>query len=83
MCQPILVSPSFDIPFKLAVDASNIRAGAVVMKSDENDSDHPLCYFSKKINSAQKNYSVIEKELLAMIMAVQFFSVYLPPLDLC
>ena len=79
MCQPILASPNFDLPFKMAVDASNIGAGAVLLQSDESGVDHPVCYFSRKFNSAQKNYAVIEKELLALIMALQFFSVYLPP----
>ena len=54
-------------------------AGAVLLQSDDNGVEHPVCYFSKKFNSAQQNYSVVEKELLAIILALQFFSVYLPP----
>lgn len=36
-----------------------------------------MLYFSKKLNSAQRNYSVVEKELLALIWAHQHFSVYI------
>lgn len=79
-CRPILVSPNFDIPSKLAVDASNIGAGAVLMQSDENSVDHPVCYFSKKKVLLKKIILLgTEKELLPMIMALQVFSVYLPP----
>ena len=77
--RPILHSPDFKRPFKLATDASNLGAGAVLLQSDHNDVDHPISYFSRKFNSAQQNYSVVEKELLAIILALQFFSAYLPP----
>lgn len=38
--------------------------------------DHPVSYFSRKFNSYQENYSVIEKEVLALIWALQYFDVY-------
>lgn len=34
-------------------------------------------FFSKKFNIHQRNYSVIEKEALALILAIQHFEVYL------
>ena len=34
-------------------------------------------FFSKKFNKHQKNYSTIEKECLALILAIQQFEVYL------
>ena len=39
--------------------------------------DHPVCYFSKKFNKHQKNYSRVEKECLSLILALQHFEVYL------
>ena len=77
--RPILHSPDFGNSFKLATDSSNIGAGAVLLQADQNDVDHPVCYFSRKFNTAQQNYSVVEKELLALILALEFFSAYLPP----
>ena len=58
---PVLQAPNFEKQFKLACDASQVGAGAVLIQEDDKNVDHPVCYFSKKFNSAQKNYSVIEK----------------------
>ena len=38
--------------------------------------DHPICYFSRKFNKHQINYSTIEKEALGPLLALQFFEVY-------
>lgn len=73
---PVLLAPRFDQPFKLHVDASHVGAGAVLLQADDNGVDHPVCFFSKKFNSYQLNYSVIEKEALALILALQHFRVY-------
>ena len=47
------------------------------MQEDGNGVDHPVSYFSKKFNKHQKNYSIIEKECLSLIFALQHFEVYL------
>lgn len=36
----------------------------------------PVCYFSRKFNKYQLNYSTIEKEALALVRALQHFNVY-------
>jgi len=74
---PVLAAPNFDRSFKLEVDASAVGAGAVLLQEDDAGVDHPVCYFSKKFNKQQKNYSVIEKETLELLLALQFFEVYL------
>ena len=74
---PVLLAPDFDKCFKLAVDASDVGIGAILLQEDNNGIDHPVCYFSKKFNKHQKNYSTIEKECLALILAIQQFAVYL------
>ena len=74
---PVLKAPNFNCRFKLAVDASDIGAGSVLLQEGENGIDHPVCYFSKKFNKSQMNYSTIEKECLSLILAVQHFEVYL------
>jgi hypothetical protein len=74
---PVLLAPNFDKAFKLAVDASDVGAGSVLLQEDSKGVDHPVCYFSKKFNQQQKNYSTIEKECLALVLAIQHFEVYL------
>ena len=48
-----------------------------LLQEDNNGIDHPVCYFSKKFNKHQKNYSTIERECLALILTIQQFEVYL------
>ena len=74
---PVLLAPNFCKPFKLAVDASDVGAGGVLLQEDENGVDHPVCYFSHKFNKHQKVYSTIEKECLALILSLQFFEPHL------
>ena len=74
--KPVLAAPSFDLPFKLAVDASDVGIGAVLLQEDKQGIDHPVSYFSKKFNHNQRKYSTIEKEALAMLSALQHYEVY-------
>ncbi|XP_030260635.1 uncharacterized protein LOC115573802 [Sparus aurata] len=58
------------------VDASHVGAGAVLVQADEQGVDRPVSFFSKKFNRHQVNYSVVEKEALALVWALQHFAVY-------
>lgn len=73
---PVLTAPNFSEPFKLEVDASDVGVGAVLLQTDKNGVDHPVSYFSKKFNIHQVKYSTIEKETLALLLALQHFEVY-------
>ena len=46
--EPVLTAPDFSKRFHLAVDASDVGAGAVLLQSDDKDIEHPICYFFKK-----------------------------------
>lgn len=61
---------------KLEVVASGTGAGAVLLQEDSSGIDHPVCFFSKKFSAAQRRYSTIEKEALAMLWALQHFAAY-------
>ena len=74
---PVLAAPNFSCPFKLAVDASDLAVGGVLLQDDAMGIEHPVSYFSKKLLKNQRNYSTIEKECLSIILAVQHFEVYL------
>ena len=74
---PVVMAPNFQKQFLLMVDASGVGAGAVLMQSDSEGIEHPVCYFSCKFNPSQRNYLTIEKEALALVLALQNFNVYL------
>ncbi len=74
--EPVLSAPNFEVAFKLEVDASEVGAGAVLLQEDKGEINHPICYYSKKFNRSQRNYSTIEKEALALLLALQHFEVY-------
>ena len=79
LSEPVLMAPSFEKPFSLFVDASDIGIGAVLLQEDANGMDHPVCYYSRKFNSHQHNYLAVEKEKLALVLSLQHFEVYLSP----
>lgn len=62
---PVLAAPSMDKPFKLQVDASHVGAGGVLLQQDEFGIENK--FEKTKQNKHQLNYSVIEKEALALI----------------
>ena len=74
---PQLAHPDLERPFTLYTDASNIAVGAILLQRDLNGVERPVSFFSKKLSSAQRNYSTFERECLAVICALEHFRVYL------
>ncbi|XP_071483344.1 uncharacterized protein [Diadema antillarum] len=74
---PVLAAPNFDKQFILMVDASDTGGGGALMQKDDNGVDHPVAYMSRKFNKHQRRYSTVEKETLALVMALRHFDVYL------
>ena len=75
---PVLIAPDFTKPFALQTDASDHASGAVFLQEVEGIL-HPIAYHSNKFTVHQKQYSTIEKELLAFVSAIQKFQCYLQP----
>ena len=63
---PVLRYPDHDKQFVVECDASNYAIGGVLSQQDENGELHPVYYYSKKLNKAEINYSITEKELLSI-----------------
>ena len=74
---PVLTAPNFENPFKLAVDASNFGMGGVLLEDYEHGLEHPVCYFSKKFDNFQKNYSTFKKGAFALLSSLRLVDVYL------
>ena len=74
---PILRSPDFTQPFILQTDASDRGVGAVLSQLDDEEQEHPIAYFSKKLLPREERYSTVEKECLAIKLGVHAFRIYL------
>ncbi|XP_050125053.1 uncharacterized protein LOC126602262 [Malus sylvestris] len=73
---PIIVPPDWSLPFELMCDASDYALGAVLgQRKDKRP--HAIYYASRTLNDAQLNYSTTEKELLAVVFALDKFRSYL------
>ena len=73
---PILWLPDFDRQFILQADASDLGVGAALLQRYE-DGLFPIAYASKKLLPREKNYSVIERECLAIVFGIRKFQKYL------
>ncbi|XP_024041924.1 uncharacterized protein LOC112099055 [Citrus clementina] len=73
---PIMQSPDWSLPFELMCDASDFAVGAVLGQRMDGK-PFVIYYASKTLDSAQMNYSTTEKELLAMVFALNKFRSYL------
>ncbi|CAN6721096.1 unnamed protein product [Malus baccata var. baccata] len=73
---PIIVPPDWSFPFELMCDASDYALGAVLGQKKEKR-PHVIYYGSRTLNDAQLNYSTTEKELLAVVFALDKFRSYL------
>ncbi|GKV33273.1 hypothetical protein SLEP1_g41801 [Rubroshorea leprosula] len=73
---PIIQSPDWSLSFEVMCDASNHAVGAVLGQRREGK-PFVVYYASRTLNSAQRNYSTTEKELLAVVFALDKFRSYL------
>ena len=73
---PIMQPPDWTLPFEIMCDASDYAIGAVLGQRKDKK-PYVIYYASKSLNSAQMNYSTTEKELLAVVFALDKFRSYL------
>ena len=68
---PVLRCPDHDKPFFLEVDASQYALGTVLSQRNERGKLQPVGYFSKTLIPAEHNYDVYDRELLALVRALE------------
>ena len=66
--ETLLAYPDFNKKFTIHTDASDFQLGAVIMQENK-----PLAFFSRKLTSAQRNYTTTEKELLSVVETLKEF----------
>ncbi|KAK7091989.1 hypothetical protein V1264_009601 [Littorina saxatilis] len=73
---PVLRLPDTAKEFILRTDASDEGIGAMLMQ-EHGGKPFPVSYASKKLSGAEKNYSTMEKECLAIVWGIKKFELYL------
>ena len=69
---PVLALPNFDQPFEMETDASDVAVGSVLTQQSRL-----VAYFSKSLTTAEHNYPVHDRELLAIILCCKRWRPYL------
>ena len=67
--ETLLYYPSFIKPFVIHTDASKLQLGEVISENDK-----PFAFYSRKLNSAQVNYTTTERESLSIVETLKEFS---------
>jgi hypothetical protein len=66
--ETLLSFPDFSKPFHIYADASDYQLGSVIMQDGKL-----LAFYSSKLNSAQRNYTTGEQELLSIAETLKEF----------
>ncbi len=77
---PVLAYPTREEHFTLSTDASDVGIGAVLEQDQEEGGQvvkRVTAYASKTLSDTQRHYCTTNKELLAVVMAIELFRYYL------
>lgn len=74
--QPVLKMFDPKKPKRIETDSSDLALGACLLQEHEGKW-HPVIYLSRKLSPAEQNYDIHDKELLAIIVALEGWRVYI------
>jgi len=58
-------------PAMIDMDASDFAIGAILSQKFEDGKIHPIAFISRQLSSAEMNYDVYDKEMLAIVYALE------------
>ncbi len=73
----IVAHPNFEEPFILYTDAFGEGIRAVLHQKDDQGKERIIACTSRALNQHEKNYSITEKECLAIVWGIEKFWQYL------
>lgn len=73
---PVLACPDYSLPFDVHTDASDYGVGAMLTQTVDGV-EKPVAYMSKSLTGAERNYSITERETLAVLTALEHWRCYL------
>jgi len=74
--QLVLALPRREVKFRVEVDASGHAIGGVLLQEQEGKWK-PVAFLSRTMSSAKRNYEIYDKELLAIVEALDKWQQYL------
>lgn len=74
--EPVLVMPEDNAPYRVECDASDHALGGV-LSQHVGDKWRPVAFFSASLSSAERNYEIYDKELLAIMRCLEEWRAYL------
>ena len=73
LVEPLLKFPDYSKDFIISTDASGVGLGCCLSQLDDKGKEKPLSFASRMLSKAERNYSTIEREALAVTWALSKF----------
>ncbi|QRW20558.1 Retrotransposable element Tf2 protein [Rhizoctonia solani] len=77
----VLIHSNPALPYYLETDALGVAMGAILSQRGSDNRLHPIAYMSKSFSGAKANYNTHDKELLAIIKALEEWRIFLEATD--
>lgn len=75
--EPVLIMFDPKKPAELETDASDFAVAGQLGQRDEQGRLHPVAFFSRKLQGAELNYPIYDKEFMAIVLCFEEFRHYL------
>jgi hypothetical protein len=77
MTAPILRPPNWEKPFILHTDANGDTIAGILSQMDDDGKEYVIAYYSRNLLKSERNYTITEKECLAVVDSIKHFRYYI------